>query len=66
MHPHPTRGHTLIELLIVLALVTTLLGVAAPSFHAGLKQQQLRVAVNDLLGAIGPAERSRLAGLAQV
>lgn len=66
MHPHPPRGHTLIELLIVLALVTTLLGVAAPSFHAGLKQQQLQVAVNDLLAAINLTRSQAIARGGQV
>lgn len=46
------RGFQLLELLIVLALVCVLAGVALPGFQSLLAHQQLRAAVNDLFAAI--------------
>ncbi|WP_082552170.1 GspH/FimT family protein [Massilia sp. Root351] len=45
-------AHTLIELLVALAVAAILAGAAAPSLQAVLQKQQLRAALNDLLGAI--------------
>jgi type IV fimbrial biogenesis protein FimT len=54
-------GVTLVELLVVLALAGTLLGVAAPSYHDMLRRQQLRAAVNDLVAAIDLTRSQALA-----
>ena len=52
----PVRGtsaaHTLIEMLVALAVVGILAGAAVPSLQTVLQKQQLRAALNDLLGAI--------------
>lgn len=47
-----TAGLTLIELLIVLALATILLGVAAPAFQQTLQRLRLQAAVNDVLASL--------------
>jgi type IV fimbrial biogenesis protein FimT len=45
-------GHTLAELLVVLALATTLFVMTVPALHGMLARLQLRAAVADLQGAI--------------
>jgi len=45
-------AYTLIELMMVLVIVLIVLGLAMPNFQAMRERQRLRVAVNDLFGAI--------------
>ena len=47
-----SHGVTLVELLVVLALVGILLSVATPAYQQILQRQQLRAAVADLAAAI--------------
>ena len=53
-------GHTLTELLVVLALATTLFATAMPALQSMLARLQLRAAVADLQGAIGLARSQAL------
>jgi len=46
------RGHTLVELAVVLALATILFALAAPAMQTLLARLRLRAAVADLQGAI--------------
>ena len=45
-------GHTLLEMLCVLAIAALLLGVAAPSLQALLQRQRLTTTVNDFFAAV--------------
>jgi len=45
-------GRTLVETMVVLALLALVLGQSAPAFHAVLRRQQMLVAVNDMLAAL--------------
>ncbi len=45
-------GHTLLEMLCVLAVEALLLGMAAPSLQALLKRQRLTTTVNDFFAAV--------------
>ena len=45
-------GHTLLEMLAVLALAALLLGMAAPSLQALLQRQRLTTTVNDFFAAV--------------
>lgn len=45
-------GHTLIELMLVLAIAALLLGLGIPSMQALIARQQLRTTVNDLFSAL--------------
>ena len=45
-------GVTLVEMLVVLALGSILLGAAAPAFHQALQRLRLQAAANDLVAAI--------------
>jgi type IV fimbrial biogenesis protein FimT len=56
-----TRGFSLPELLIVVAIAGVLLGIALPDLGALLRAQQLRTASNDLFGAIGLARAQAIA-----
>eukprot|EP01032_Pedospumella_encystans_P026660 gene26660-30129_t len=47
-----SAAHTLIEMLVALAVAAIVAGAAVPSLQAVLQKQQLRAALNDLLGAI--------------
>jgi type IV fimbrial biogenesis protein FimT len=49
---HCAAAHTLIELLVALAVAIILAGAAVPSLQTVLQKQQMRAALNDLLGAI--------------
>ncbi len=46
------RGITLIEQIMVLAIVVTLVGVALPSLHRLLSRNRLQVAQSDFMGAL--------------
>lgn len=50
------RGFTLVEILIVLAVITILLGVAIPSYSDYLKRSQINEAFNLLSGLKLPAQ----------
>ncbi|WP_256077707.1 GspH/FimT family protein [Massilia sp. YIM B04103] len=54
-------GFSLLELLLVLAVATLLLGIAAPSFRSVIEGQRLRVATADLLSAIHLARSQAIA-----
>lgn len=45
-------GHTLLEMLSVLAIAALLLGMAAPSLQVLLQRQRLTTAVNDFFAAV--------------
>jgi len=61
-----TRGVTLVELCVVLAVSAVLLGVAAPDLRALLQAQQLKAATGDLFAAIDLARAQALARGRQV
>lgn len=46
------NGFSLIELMVVLAIATILLGIGVPAFAAMLRNQRVTTAVNDLFAAI--------------
>lgn len=58
---HLSYGRTLVETLVVLALLAIVLSQAVPSFHAILQRQQLQVAVNDMLAALRLARSHAMA-----
>jgi prepilin-type N-terminal cleavage/methylation domain-containing protein len=47
-----SRGFTLLELIVVLALAAVILGVGAPSFRDFQRNNRLTVAANDVLGMV--------------
>jgi len=51
----PTRGFTLIELMVTLAVAAILLMIAAPSFVAFQRNSELTSAVNDLVASVASA-----------
>ena len=56
-HPHPlarraSRGLTLVELLVVLAIAGILLGTAVPSFRGLIRSMKLTDAANDLFASL--------------
>lgn len=51
-HSRRRYGRTLVETMLVLALLAIVLSQALPSFHAVLQRQQLQLAVNDMLAAL--------------
>ncbi len=48
----PTRGVTLIELLVTLSVVAILLAIGVPSFQAVLARNRIAGITNDLMGAL--------------
>lgn len=61
MHMHKrTRGFTLIEAMVVLALLALLMGVATPSFTRMINAQQLRSASIDLATALSVARHAAI------
>ncbi len=61
-HPHPARGFTLTELLVVLVIAAALAAFGTPAFAALRARWQLRVAASALLSA---AAQARVAALSQ-
>jgi type IV fimbrial biogenesis protein FimT len=59
-------GFSLIELIVVLAVCSILLAVAAPDLNALVRTQQLKAATGDLFGAINLARAQALARGRQV
>jgi type IV fimbrial biogenesis protein FimT len=64
MHPYATMKHaahpratgfTLLELMVTLAVLGILLGIAVPSFQSSLTNSRLTTAANDLVGALQAA-----------
>lgn len=51
-HPRHTRGTTLIEQIMVLAIVAALTGIAIPSLRKLLSHSQLQVAQTDFIAAL--------------
>lgn len=60
------RGHTLAELLVVLAIAAVLLGVAMPSLADFVRRQQLRSTASDLYSAIALTRSQAMARGARV
>jgi type IV fimbrial biogenesis protein FimT len=61
-HPgFPTRGFTLLELLIALSVLAILLAIGIPSFQTQLEKERITAATNDLLAAfqLGRSEAIR-------
>jgi type IV fimbrial biogenesis protein FimT len=52
MHDHHRKGFSLIELMIVLAVLAISLGLAAPSFQAVINTNRIASAANDVTAAI--------------
>lgn len=50
--PYAMSGFSLIELMVVLAIATILLGIGVPSFRMLLQNQRMTTTVNDLFAAI--------------
>jgi type IV fimbrial biogenesis protein FimT len=50
--PRLDRGFTAIELMTVLIIVAILMGIAAPAFHALIRNQRMTTTVNDFLFAV--------------
>jgi type IV fimbrial biogenesis protein FimT len=61
MTPARRGGVTLIELVVVLAIGAILTSVALPDLRGMIRSHQLRVAVNDLFGAINLARTQAIA-----
>lgn len=61
-----SRGVSLVELLVVLALAGILAGAAAPAFGDLLRRQRLRTATSDLLAAIDLTRAQAIARGAKV
>jgi type IV fimbrial biogenesis protein FimT len=59
-------GHTLVEVLFVLAIAAILLGVAMPAMRGMLQQHRLSATVNDFLAAVTLARSEALRRSAQV
>ena len=59
-------GHTLVEVLFVLAIAAILIGVAMPAMRGMLQKHQLSATVNDFLAAVTLARSEALRRSAQV
>jgi type IV fimbrial biogenesis protein FimT len=55
------RGHTLVELMAVLAIASCLLALAAPDLRGLVRRQQLKAASGDLFAAVNLARAQALA-----
>jgi type IV fimbrial biogenesis protein FimT len=49
-------GFTLVELMVTLAVLAILLGIAVPSFQSVIQNNRLNTAINDVLGAMNFAK----------
>lgn len=56
----PTRGFTLVELIVTLALVAILLGIALPSFSGVVRENRLTTATNRLSRVISLARSAAI------
>ena len=54
------KGFSLVELLVVVAILGVLAGLAAPSFTSLIRSNRLTAAANDLLGAVALARSEAL------
>ncbi|WP_288380940.1 GspH/FimT family pseudopilin [uncultured Massilia sp.] len=64
-HPR-TRGASLVELAVVVAIASVMMAVAAPDLHALVTAQQLRTTSGELLGAIAQTRAQAVARNARV
>jgi type IV fimbrial biogenesis protein FimT len=61
-----TRGFSLTELIMVLAIAAVMLAIAVPDMRQLIRRQQLKAAVNDLFGAIDLTRSQAIARGGQV
>lgn len=54
-NPRQQRGFTLVELLVTVAVLAVLLGIAVPSFQTMMANSQLSSRTNDMVGALSLA-----------
>jgi type IV fimbrial biogenesis protein FimT len=54
-YPAKTQGFTLIELMVVIALIAIIAGLAAPDFQRMIARQRLNVTTSDLLVSVTQA-----------
>lgn len=64
----PSRGFTIVELMISLTIAAVLLGIALPAFNNFIAQQRLTTYTSDMVAAIAYArsEAARLGGVVSV
>ena len=53
--PAPIRGFTLVELMVTLAVLAIVMGIAVPSFQEFVKRNQLASAANNLVSSLALA-----------
>lgn len=56
--PHRSRGFTLLELMVTMAIVAVLLTIAAPSFRNTIARNRVSSASNDLLASVAYARNT--------
>lgn len=55
-HPYPSRGFTMVELMVTLAVLAILLAMAVPSFRDFAERSALRGAADNVVGVIAAAK----------
>lgn len=54
-HPRATSGFTLVELMVVIAIVAILLAIGLPSFQGSLRSNRVATTTNELLASLNLA-----------